>query len=143
MKLTHYSDYALRCLIFLAVMPKQGELCNINDIAQAYNISKSHLTKIIHQLGRLGYIESSRGKGGGIRLAKAPSQINIGQLIRHTESGFAILDCLDDANHKKGNTKDNKISLVNVMEEDGSCVISPACHLKGIFMKPCLPLSPC
>ena len=78
MKLTNYSDYALRSLIYLAVTPKDGELANIDDIAQAYDISKSHLTKIIHQLGKLGYIESVRGKGGGIRLAKDPSEINIG-----------------------------------------------------------------
>lgn len=140
MKLTNYSDYALRSLIFLAVTPKQGELCNINDIAKAYDISKSHLTKIIHQLGRLGYIESVRGKGGGIRLAKDPSDVNIGELIRHTESGFGILDCLDDASNRetyqsKSSQQVNKISLVNIIDDSQNCVISPACHLKGIFYK--------
>lgn len=131
MKLTNYSDYALRSLIYLAVTPKDGELANIDDIAQAYDISKSHLTKIIHQLGKLGYIESVRGKGGGIRLAKDPSEINIGRLIRHTESDFGILECLDD----NSKNTDGKISLVNIGDNANSCVISPACRLKGVFYK--------
>ncbi|OBX61476.1 Rrf2 family transcriptional regulator [Moraxella lacunata] len=131
MKLTNYSDYALRSLIYLAVTPKDGELANIEDIAQAYDISKSHLTKIIHQLGKLGYIESVRGKGGGIRLAKDPSEINIGRLIRHTESDFGILECLDD----NSKNTDGKISLVNIGDDTNSCVISPACRLKGVFYK--------
>ena len=131
MKLTNYSDYALRSLIYLAVTPKDGELANIDDIAQAYDISKSHLTKIIHQLGKLGYIESVRGKGGGIRLAKDPSEINIGQLIRHTESDFGILQCLDD----NSKNTDGKISLVNIGDDTISCIISPACRLKGVFYK--------
>ena len=71
MKLTNYSDYALRTLIDLATKPEPQALANISDIADAYHISKSHLTKIIHQLGRLGYIDSVRGKNGGIRLARA------------------------------------------------------------------------
>ena len=119
MKLTNYSDYALRSLIYLAVTPKDGELANIDDIAQAYDISKSHLTKIIHQLGKLGYIESVRGK------------INIGQLIRHTESDFGILQCLDD----NSKNTDGKISLVNIGDDTNSCIISPACRLKGVFYK--------
>lgn len=131
MKLTNYSDYALRSLIYLAVTPKDGKLANIDDIAQAYDISKSHLTKIIHQLGKLGYIESVRGKGGGIRLAKDPSEINVGQLIRHTESDFGILKCLDD----NSKNTDSTISLVNISTDTNSCVISPACRLKGMFYK--------
>lgn len=131
MKLTNYSDYALRSLIYLAVIPKDGELANIDDIAHAYNISKGHLSKIIHQLGKLGYIQSVRGKGGGICLAKDPSKINIGKLIRHTESDFGILQCLDD-NSKNTN---NKISLVNISDDASGCTIFPACHLKGVFHK--------
>lgn len=83
MRLTNYSDYALRSLIYLAVRPTPETLANISDIASSYHISKSHLTKIIHQLGQLGYIESVRGKGGGIRLAVAPKDINLGVLIKH------------------------------------------------------------
>lgn len=129
MKLTHYSDYALRSLIYLAVKPKAGELANIDDIACAYDISKSHLTKIIHQLGKLGYIESVRGKGGGIRLAKNPHEINIGELIRHTENDFGILECLGDSSDDR-----SKISVVN-LNPHNNCVISPACRLKGVFYK--------
>ncbi|WP_352288944.1 Rrf2 family transcriptional regulator, partial [Psychrobacter sp. GW64-MNA-CIBAN-0177] len=64
MRLTNYSDYALRSLIYLATKPDPYLLANISDIANSYNISKSHLTKIIHQLGQLGYIDSVRGKNG-------------------------------------------------------------------------------
>ncbi|UNU74178.1 Rrf2 family transcriptional regulator [Moraxella nasovis] len=138
MRLTNYSDYALRSLIYLAIKPKNHELANINDIADSYHISKSHLTKIIHQLGKLGYIESVRGKGGGIRLAKHPKQINIGTLIRHTESDFYILDCLDDSSDtpSKKTPPDVIPSLeISTAEVTSSCVISPVCQLKGVFSK--------
>lgn len=72
-----------------------------------------------------------RGKGGGIRLAKDPSKINIGRLIRHTESDFGILECLDD----NSKNTDGKISLVNIGDDTNSCIISPACLLKGMFYK--------
>ena len=78
MKLTNDSDYALRSLIYLAVKPGPQALTNINDIADSYQISKSHLTKIIQQLGQLGYIDTIRGRNEGIRLAKAPIDINLG-----------------------------------------------------------------
>ena len=93
MKLTHYSDYALRSLIYLAVKPEPQALANISDIANSYQISKSHLTKIIHQLGQLGYIETIRGKNGGIRLARLPKEINLGVLIKQIEPDFALVEC--------------------------------------------------
>ncbi|OOR93178.1 Rrf2 family transcriptional regulator [Moraxella caviae] len=142
MRLTNYSDYALRTLIYLAVKPSPNALANINDIADSYQISKSHLTKIVHQLGKLGYIESVRGKGGGIRLSMHPRNINIGELIRHTESDFNILDCLTDPTpdgsptlaSKLGNS--STIPSVDITADDviaQSCVISPVCQLKGVF----------
>ncbi len=82
MRITQYSDYALRTLIYLAVKPDKYSLANIQDIADSYGISKNHLTKIVHQLSRLGLIESMRGKNGGIRLAKNPKDINIGTVLR-------------------------------------------------------------
>ena len=94
MKLTNYSDYALRSLIQLANKPEPNALANISDIAEAYQISRSHLTKIVHQLGQLGYIESIPGKNGGIRLAKKPEDINLGVLIQQIEPDFAWVDCL-------------------------------------------------
>jgi len=93
MRLTNYSDYALRSLIYLATKPEPHLLANISDIANSYHISRSHLTKIIHQLGQLGYIDSVRGKNGGIRLACAPKDINLGVLIKQIEPDFNLVEC--------------------------------------------------
>lgn len=122
MRLTIYSDYALRSLIFLAVR-NETQLANISDIATAYGISKNHLTKVIHHLAKAGYIHSTRGKHGGICLAKPPEQINIGTLIRLTEQDFAIVTCLNPP-------ATSSIPLINA---DSRCVITPACQLKGVF----------
>lgn len=113
MRLTNYSDYSLRVLIFLSTEPKE-KLVNIKDIAEAYDISKNHLMKIIYNLGKMGYIETIRGRNGGIRLAKLPSDINIGELIRKTEEDFHIVECF---------------------EHNNNCVITPVCSLKHIFNK--------
>lgn len=92
MKLTNYTDYSLRVLIFLATK-NSNELVNIKDIADSYSISKNHLMKVIYELGKLGYVETIRGRNGGIRLGKAPELINIGEVIRHTEDDFNIVEC--------------------------------------------------
>ncbi|MET3196315.1 RrF2 family transcriptional regulator [Bacillus sp. OAE603] len=113
MRLTNYSDYSLRVLIYLSTEPNE-KLVNIKDIAEAYDISKNHLMKIIYNLGKMGYIETIRGRNGGIRLAKRPSDINIGELIRKTEEDFHIVECFEDNNN---------------------CVITPVCSLKHIFNK--------
>lgn len=81
MRLTLYTDYSLRTLIYLAAM-NQNRLCNIQEIADAYKISRNHLMKVIHNLGKLGYIETIRGRNGGFKLAKQPNEINIGELVR-------------------------------------------------------------
>ncbi|TXD98050.1 Rrf2 family transcriptional regulator [Psychrobacter frigidicola] len=144
MRLTNYSDYALRSLIYLAVKPEPQTLANISDIVESYNISKSHLTKIIHQLGQLGYIEGVRGKNGGIRLARAPKDINLGVLIKQIEPDFALVECFatpspsrEHDNLKSAEQKGLSIALVNetdvVGQEVLGCVISPACQLKGVF----------
>ncbi|MEH7451872.1 RrF2 family transcriptional regulator [Gottfriedia acidiceleris] len=111
MRLTTYSDYSLRVLIFLSSEPGE-KLVNIKDIAEAYDISKNHLMKIIYNLGKMGYIETIRGRNGGIRLAKLPSEINIGEIIRKTEEDFNIVECFEHGN---------------------TCVITPVCSLKHIF----------
>lgn len=113
MRLTNYSDYSLRVLIYLSTEPNE-KLVNIKDIAEAYDISKNHLMKIIYNLGKMGYIETIRGRNGGIRLAKLPSDINIGELIRKTEEDFHIVECF---------------------EHNNNCVITPVCSLKHIFNK--------
>jgi len=88
------------------------KLANIKDIAAAYGISKNHLMKIIYNLGKLGYIETIRGRNGGIRLAMDPKDINIGALVRKTEEDFAIVECFTSDDH---------------------CPISPVCALRGIL----------
>ena len=87
MRLTSYSDYSLRVLIYLATHD-QSKLSNIKEISEVYQLSKNHLMKIVHNLGKLGYIETIRGRNGGFRLAKSPAEINVGELVRRTEEIF-------------------------------------------------------
>ena len=140
MRLTNYSDYALRSLMYLAIKREPKTLANISDIAESYHISKSHLTKIIHQLGQLGYIESVRGKNGGIRLARVPQDINLGVLIKQIEPDFALVECFAESlpNHSKG-VKQHGLSIALIDETESSlkfgCVISPVCQLKGVFFE--------
>jgi Rrf2 family transcriptional regulator, nitric oxide-sensitive transcriptional repressor len=103
MRLTAHTDYALRTLICLAVRG-QSTIAEISDL---YDISEAHLSKVIHQLGMAGDIETTRGRGGGIRLAKLPAEINVGAVVRRTEDQ-ALVACF------KG----------------GTCLISPACVLQ-------------
>ncbi len=150
MRLTNYSDYALRILMYLAVMPSSEDLATIADISNSYQISKSHLTKIVHQLAQLGYIDSVRGKNGGIRLAMSAEDINLGQILRHTEPDFDIVPCFH--NTFKTNKRDDKDSatiapiaartpnkLTNKPTFDAStastvqCAINPSCQLKGVL----------
>lgn len=159
MRLTNYSDYALRVLMYLAVMPTSDTLATIADIADSYQISKSHLTKIVHQLAQLGYIDSVRGKNGGIRLAMAAKDINLGQILRHTEPDFAIVPCFEskylagDAvaenadnsvnlnsdqqplSEKKNKEKSEKNETIDLAFSPSKirCTINPSCQLKGIF----------
>ncbi len=92
MQLTRYTDYSLRVLIYLAV--HQEELATIEGIAKAYGISKAHLMKIVHQLGLAGYLETVRGRGGGLRLAQPPEKIRVGEVVRHTET-MPLVECFD------------------------------------------------
>lgn len=110
MKLTQHTDYALRMLIFLAV--HDGRPATVSDVAQAYGLSRNHLLKVALNLGRLGYVRTTRGRSGGIALAARPEEINLGRIVRAMEDGFALVECLGP--------------------EGGTCVISPACRLKGI-----------
>jgi Rrf2 family transcriptional regulator, nitric oxide-sensitive transcriptional repressor len=91
MRLTLYSDYALRVLMYLAV--KEDGLATIDEIANSYGISRNHLMKVVHQLGVAGYIETVRGRGGGLRLAKPVEAIGLGEVVRHTEPDMAIASC--------------------------------------------------
>lgn len=91
MKLTRYTDYALRVLMHLAVQP--GQLTSISAIARAYGISQNHLVKVVQDLRVAGYVDAVRGRSGGIRLARPPVEINLGEVVRHTEEGFDLVDC--------------------------------------------------
>lgn len=112
MRLTMYTDYSLRVLIFLA-SKQQEELTTVQEISDAYQISKNHLTKIVHSLGKLQLIETVRGRGGGIRLSVDPKDINIGELVRKTEDDFHLVECFDSSKNM--------------------CVLSSACQLKGVL----------
>ena len=92
MKLTSFSDYTLRVLMFLAI--DRSRLATIPEIASAYDISENHLMKVVHRLARAGIVESVRGKGGGIRLACAPEDIRLGAIVRASEGDAPIVECL-------------------------------------------------
>jgi Rrf2 family transcriptional regulator, nitric oxide-sensitive transcriptional repressor len=92
MRLTVYTDYALRLLIYAALKPEG--LVNIAEVAEAYGVSRNHLTKVVHQLGVAGYIATVRGKGGGLRLARPAATIRVGDVVRHTEPDMALTPCL-------------------------------------------------
>lgn len=97
MRLTAMSDYALRLLIYVAQQP--GRLCTIAEVAQAHGISEAHLMKVTHQLGLHGWIETVRGKGGGMRLAHAPADIALGAVLRSMEPDFLLVECLGAGSH--------------------------------------------
>jgi Rrf2 family nitric oxide-sensitive transcriptional repressor len=93
MRLTVYTDYALRLLMYLAV--KDGGLATIAEVAKSYGISKNHLMKVAHQLGQAGYVDTLRGRGGGLRLAAPVETITIGDVVRRTEPDMAVVACLN------------------------------------------------
>jgi len=93
LRLTVYTDYALRLLMYLAL--KQDGLATIAEIAESYDISRNHLMKVAHQLGVAGYVETVRGRRGGLRLAKPAEAIGLGEIVRHTEPDMAVVPCLE------------------------------------------------
>ncbi|TFW16914.1 RrF2 family transcriptional regulator [Duganella callida] len=93
MRLTSFTDYSLRTLLFLAA--NRDKLVTIQDIADLHVISKNHLMKVVYQLGLSGLVETVRGRNGGLRLAKEPEDINIGALVRATETDFFMAECFD------------------------------------------------
>lgn len=92
MQLTRYTDYSLRALIFLSLQDDEQRI-TITDIAEHFSIPRNHLVKVVHQLGVLNYIHTTRGKNGGIRLGKPANQIIIGSVVRQMEANLEIVDC--------------------------------------------------
>ena len=95
MKLTSYTDYALRTLIYLGM--NRDRLVTIQDIADLHAISKNHLMKVVHQLGVTGMVDTVRGRNGGLRLKREPGGINLGEVVRNTETDFNMVECFDPA----------------------------------------------
>jgi Rrf2 family nitric oxide-sensitive transcriptional repressor len=91
MKLTRYTDYALRVLIYVGL--RTDGLGSIAEIAAQYDVSENHLMKVVQQLGRAGFLATSRGRGGGVRLGRKPESIRIGDVVRLTETDFDIAEC--------------------------------------------------
>ena len=106
MRLTRYTDYAMRVLLHLAA--RDDGLASIGEIARLYDISQNHLMKVVQDLGKAGFVRTVRGRGGGIALAMPADQVVVGQVVRHTEDGFHLVDCT-------------------------ACVIAPACSLPRVL----------
>jgi Rrf2 family nitric oxide-sensitive transcriptional repressor len=79
---------------------KRDQLVTIQEVADAYGISKNHLMKVAFELGRKGYLETVRGRGGGLRLARAPEKINLGEVVRSMEEDFTVVECFDPETNK-------------------------------------------
>ena len=109
MRLTSYTDYTLRTLMYLGV--NRDRLVTIQDIADLHQISKNHLMKVVYQLGLSGIVETVRGRNGGLRLKREPEDITIGAVVRETESDFFMAECFDRVNN--------------------SCPLTPDCQLKS------------
>ena len=108
MRLTLHTDFALRLLMLLALEP--DELHTIAEVARRYSISRNHLVKVAQTLIQAGFVESVRGRSGGLKLAKKPAEIVLGAVVRATEDNFALVECFD----RKRNC----------------CVVMPACGLR-------------
>lgn len=110
MRLTTFSDYALRVLMYAAAAGDR--LITIEETAKTYNISRAHLMKVVNILTRTGYIKGVRGRSGGFTLAKAPQDINLGAVMRATEPDFALVECF---------------------ATDNRCIITKRCHLPNVL----------
>ncbi|AOK52932.1 Rrf2 family transcriptional regulator [Burkholderia stagnalis] len=113
MRLTDFTDYSLRVMLYLAV---RGEgLATIQEISDAYGISKNHLMKVVQRLGELGWVDTVRGRNGGLRLFPESTRLTVGQVVRETENDFALVGCFAGG------------------EAPRACVIEPQCRLKGVL----------
>ena len=111
MHLTRFTDNALRCLTYFALYP--GESATVGEVARRMALSEDHLVKVVQRLARLGYLETMRGRGGGVRMIRPPADINIGAVVRETEESFRLVECFD--------------------AEKNTCPIAPSCQLAGVL----------
>lgn len=111
MRLTVFTDYSLRVLIYLAIRPERRS--TIAEIAAAFGVSESHLMKVVHFLGKHGFLANVRGKGGGLMLGRPAEAINVGEVVRLTEADSLAAECFD--------------------RENNTCVITPACQLRKVL----------
>ena len=111
MQLTRYTDYAFRMLIYLSLQEEDTRI-TINDIAEHFDIPRNHLIKVAHRLGQLGYIHTTRGKGGGVTLGMATDEIGLGDIVRHMETQLNVVNC-----------------------DQPPCPILPQCKLRGVLGK--------
>jgi len=112
MRLTQYTDFSIRVLIYLGLNPQRR--CTIQEIADDYGISRNHLMKVVQQLAQAGYVESTRGSGGGLKLGKPVEQINLAEVVEEMEPDFALVECF---------------------RENNQCVITPACRLPPMLAR--------
>ncbi|OGB19097.1 MAG: Rrf2 family transcriptional regulator [Burkholderiales bacterium RIFCSPLOWO2_12_67_14] len=115
MRLTHWTDYSLRVLMYCAACTQREKPATISEIAGAHGISRSHLTKIVMTLSGLGLLETTRGRGGGLRLLKPAHLIVLGDVVRQTETDFTLVECFSD--------------------EHNTCRLEGYCRLKGTLQK--------
>jgi len=109
MRLTTFADYSLRVLMYVAAQPDRQ--VTVAEIAAAFGISHSHLTKVVHHLGKTGLLSNARGRGGGVTLASSAAAINIGAVVRAAEARSALVECFDPHRNR--------------------CVLTPVCALRG------------
>lgn len=114
MRLTDYTDYSLRVMLYLAVQ-REG-LATIQDISDAYGVSKNHLMKVVQRLGELGWVETVRGRRGGLRLNDHSGSLTVGQIVRATETDLALVGCFPDEHGSRRH-----------------CVIEPHCQLRNVL----------
>ena len=115
MRLTQWTDYTLRVLMYCAATEGRGHPVTIIEVAEGYGISRSHLMKIVQQLAAQGLLETTRGRGGGIRLMRPAAAINVGAVVRATETDFNLVECFDPATDR--------------------CRLSGHCRLKGVLSR--------
>lgn len=113
MRLTNWTDYSLRVLMFCAATAEREQPATVGEIAKAHGISRNHLTKIAMTLSAMGWLETTRGRGGGLRLMRPAGEIVLGDVVRQTETDFTLVECFD--------------------AENNTCLLDGHCRLKGVL----------